>query len=139
MEAPNRRRPSGPSFLPASGTLPSETGGVFIGAFDVERKIVYVVDLVPSPPDSKEWPVLYIRGCRGLVERLEEVHQATGGMLQYVGEWHSHPDGCSTNPSGDDRKVFRWLVEHMQVDGIPPVMAIVGQGENIRWFVESID
>lgn len=83
--------------------------------------------------------MLYIRGCSGLTERLEEIDRVTAGMLQYVGEWHSHPDGCSTNPSGDDRKVFRWLGEHMHIDGLPPVMAIVGQGGNIRWFVEGID
>jgi len=36
---------------------------------------VYVADTVPSPPDSKEWPTLYIRGCVGLekeVRRIEE-------------------------------------------------------------------
>ena len=126
-------------FLLRSDRLPNETGGVFVGAFDLERKIVYVVDLLPSPPDSKEWPMLYIRGCSGLAERLEEIDKATAGMLQYVGEWHSHPDGCSTNPSSDDRKVFSWLREHMQIDGLPPVMAIAGQGSNIRWFVEGID
>lgn len=119
--------------------LPNETGGVSIGGFDLERKLVYVADFIPSPADSKEWPVLYIRGYKGLAERLQDIDTATGGMLQYVGEWHSHPDGFSTNPSADDRKVFRWLLEHMRMDGLPPVMAIVGEGCAINWFVESID
>jgi len=118
--------------------LPNETGGIFVGSFDLERKIVYVVDTVPSPPDSKEWPVLYIRGCRGLPERLQEIDQMTIGMLQYVGEWHSHPHGCSTSPSADDSKVFKWLSEHMQMDGLPPMMAIVGEGGNVRWFLGSL-
>jgi hypothetical protein len=118
--------------------LPNETGGVFIGTFDLEREIVYVVDTLPSPPDSTEWPVLYIRGCRGLPQRLQQIDDATIGMLHYVGEWHSHPNGCSTKPSGDDRKVFQWLLEHMQMDGLPPTMAIVGERGNIRWFLGSI-
>lgn len=42
--------------------LPSETGGVLVGAFDLTRRIVYAIDTVPSPPDSREWPMLYIRG-----------------------------------------------------------------------------
>ena len=43
-----------------AGKLPNETGGVLVGTYDIERKIVYVVDCLPSPLDSKEWPtVLY--------------------------------------------------------------------------------
>jgi hypothetical protein len=121
-----------------SDRLPNETGGVFVGSFDLERKIIYIVDTIPSPPDSTEWPVLYIRGCDGLPERVEIIQEATLGMLQYVGEWHSHPDGCSTNPSNDDLKVFSWLTEHMTGDGLPAVMAIVGEAGDISWFVASI-
>ena len=32
--------------------LPNETGGVLVGTYDMQRKIVYVVDCLPSPPDS---------------------------------------------------------------------------------------
>ena len=42
--------------------LPNETGGVLIGAYNLWRKLVYLVDTVPSPPDSEEWPTMYIRG-----------------------------------------------------------------------------
>ena len=118
--------------------LPNETGGVLIGAFDLERRIVYVVDSLDSPPDSTEWPMLYIRGCKGLREQLQNIDRVTAGMLQYIGEWHSHPDGYGTDSSTDDRKVFQWLSEHMQMDGLPPFMAIVG-GENVNWFVGSIE
>jgi len=118
--------------------LKNETGGVLVGAFDLERRIVYVADVIPSPPDSSEQPVLYIRGCEGLAAHLQDIERKTDGMLQYVGEWHSHPDGISTNPSEDDRKVFGWLAEQMQTECLPPVMAIVGEGANIRWFVDGI-
>lgn len=118
--------------------LPNETGGIFIGAFDLERKIAYVVDTVPSPPDSTEWPVLYVRGYQGLRERLRQIDQRTVGMLQYVGEWHSHPDGCSTSPSAEDGKVFQWLSDHMLMDGLPPLMAIVGERGNVNWLLGSL-
>jgi hypothetical protein len=58
-------------------------------------------------------------------------------MLQYVGEWHSHPNDYGTAPSGDDRNVFEWITERTTEDGYQPVMAIVGELE-ARWFVESI-
>ena len=50
--------------------LPNETGGVLLGSFDMERRIVYIVDALPSPPDSEEWPTLYIRGSEGLAEKV---------------------------------------------------------------------
>ena len=34
--------------------LPNETCGVLLGSHDNERKIIYLVDALPSPPDSIE-------------------------------------------------------------------------------------
>ncbi len=107
--------------------LPNETGGVLLGTFDLERRIAYIVDTIPSPPDSKEWPVLYIRGCEGLLARVREVMDVTAGQLHYAGEWHSHPDGYGCRPSSDDITVFTWLTAHMDAYGLPALMMIIGQ------------
>jgi proteasome lid subunit RPN8/RPN11 len=108
--------------------LPNETGGVLLGAFDVERRIVHVVDTLPSPVDSQERTTLYIRGVEGLREQLEDARKRTFGQLEYVGEWHSHPDGCACAPSRDDLAVLSWLSAHMDADGIPGVMMIACEG-----------
>lgn len=106
------------------GQLPNETGGVLIGSFDLERSIIYLVDTVPSPQDSVEWPTLYIRGSSGLSLEVKRIGERTAGMLQYIGEWHSHPTGVPPLPSADDCKVFAWLTELMGRDGFPAVMLI---------------
>ena len=121
-----------------SSHLPNETGGVLIGSIDFEKQIVYVVDTLPSPPDSEEWPSLYIRGRRGLAEKEHAIKVKSDGMLHYVGEWHSHPDGCSTSPSSDDIKVFAWLEKRMDVHGLPATMFIVGEENTINPFVGTI-
>jgi integrative and conjugative element protein (TIGR02256 family) len=118
--------------------LPNETGGVLIGIYDLSRQIIYVVDTILSPPDSKEWPTLYIRGSEGLLVRVNELTRASGGQLEYVGEWHSHPDGCSTRPSADDEIVFTWLTERLDDGGLPALMAIVGQGDSSSWYLGQI-
>jgi integrative and conjugative element protein (TIGR02256 family) len=118
--------------------LPRETGGVLLGNFDQENRIVYLVDVLPSPPDSEEWPTLYIRGNQGLENAVDRVRERTNNQLQYIGEWHSHPNGYSTEASRDDRKVFGWLSEQAARDSNPPVMVIGGE-KNIRIFVGSID
>lgn len=121
-----------------SAKLPNETGGVFIGHFDSVSAIAYIVDTIPAPPDSKEYPAHYIRGSVGLKAEVQRIESATATMLHYVGEWHSHPNGFSTHPSDDDRKVFAWLSASMQLDGYPGLMAIVGEN-NEEWFVENME
>jgi hypothetical protein len=118
--------------------LPNETGGVLIGSYDLARKTVYVVDTVPSPPDSVAWPTMYIRGSAGLADEVKRINSVTDGQLEYVGEWHSHPDGCSCLPSEDDILVFSWLTENMGDAGLPALMAIAGQHRKVAWFLGQI-
>lgn len=119
--------------------LPNETGGVLVGSYDMQRKIVYIVDFLPSPPDSEEWPTLYVRGYRGLHSQIERIQQITADQVKYVGEWHSHPPDCSVKPSHDDRQVFDWLSDLMKVDGLPPLMLIVGGLGHHAFYLEKIE
>jgi integrative and conjugative element protein (TIGR02256 family) len=121
-----------------SKKLPNETGGVLLGSWDLTRRIVYVVDTIAAPSDSEERTTLFIRGSAGLRERVIEAGERTGGMIQYMGEWHSHPDGYGTVPSEDDSNIFSWLSEKTQEDGFPPIMLIVGEG-GLRWFIGEIE
>lgn len=118
--------------------LPNETGGILIGHIDVERRTVYVIEALGSPPDSKEWPTVYIRGADGLSDAVADLQRRTGTMLQYVGEWHSHPDGYSCAPSGDDRRAFAWLTNLMRIDGFPSLMLIAGQDAQ-AWYVGTME
>jgi len=117
--------------------LPNETGGVLLGAYDMQRKVLYVVDTILSPPDSEEWPTVYIRGCKGLRKAVRDVERHTDGNLAYIGEWHSHPRGCGCSPSPDDMTAFAWLTGHMTAIGLPPLMAIIGsRGSHGFYLVE---
>jgi integrative and conjugative element protein (TIGR02256 family) len=106
--------------------LPNETGGALIGSYDKERKIIYVVDSINSPTDSVEWPTVYIRGIKGMKEKIEHIEKVTDQMLTYIGEWHSHPKGCPPFPSGDDIKAFLWLTEVLNESGLLSLMLIAG-------------
>jgi len=117
--------------------LPLETGGVLLGSWDLQRRIVYVVAMIPSPVDSEECPDSYVRGCEGLLLAVREAEERTGGQIRYVGEWHSHPDGYSSNPSDHDHDLLAWLHNHVGKEGLPPVMLIVGEIE-MCWVVGSL-
>ncbi|MCZ6776817.1 MAG: Mov34/MPN/PAD-1 family protein [Ignavibacteria bacterium] len=126
-------------YTARAARLPNETEGVLIGAYDMQRKILYVVDAILSPPDSQEWPTAYIRGCKGLKQEIDRVSDITAYNLQYVGEWHSHPDGCGCLPSRDDMVAFGWLAEIMENDGLPPLMLIAGDKMNFAFYLGKMD
>ena len=119
------------------GKLPNETGGVLLGSCDMERRILYIVDTLPSPSDSEERTDAYIRGCKGLQREVKAVEKKTAGMLEYIGEWHSHPRGASTRPSDYDLVAFDWLIALRSGDGLPAVMIIVGDVE-LSLFVDTM-
>lgn len=113
--------------------LPKETGGALLGCWDLSRSILYVAHITGAPTDSVEKPTAFIRGSNDLSMWISQVSRLTGRAIEYVGEWHSHPDGYSTQPSKCDRQVFQWIEDHLSIDGIPALMLIVGK-TGLRWI-----
>jgi integrative and conjugative element protein (TIGR02256 family) len=113
--------------------LQKETGGALVGCWDLSRRILYIVDITGAPQDSTEQPTAFIRGSKDLSCWINAISEITGKAVEYVGEWHSHPDGYSTRPSDKDRQVFEWIDERLSIDGLPSVMLIVGDVE-LRWM-----
>lgn len=115
--------------------LPTETGGVMVGYFDIPRESLYVVDVLPAPPDSIEHSAAFIRGYSGLQAQMKQITERTGGQVAYVGEWHSHPDGAGLGMSDDDKELLATIADDMRVDGRPGVIMIVGSATQVRFHV----
>jgi hypothetical protein len=119
--------------------LPNETGAVLLGSMDTHHRRIYVVALLPSPPDSQEWPSLYIRGAAGLRNRVQEVSNATYNTIDYIGEWHSHPPRSSAETSTTDRLALSKLAEEMRVAGLPALMLIVAGAQRHQFHIHQVD
>ena len=115
--------------------LPNETGGVLVGSRDRSRKILYVVDALPSPPDSEELRTSYIRGTEGLSGEVKRIVRITSSNLDYIGEWHSHPDGHSVDPSASDKKLLNWIRAGMEKAGETGLMCIIGEGKQMGVYL----
>jgi integrative and conjugative element protein (TIGR02256 family) len=109
--------------------LPDETGGVILGYIDQKLKAIYVVDVLPAPPDSEADLTGFTRGVDGLESSLQEVGRRTANIIDYIGEWHSHPPSVSEKPSQTDRCLIKKLSEILAQDGLPALMLIVGEAE----------
>jgi hypothetical protein len=72
---------------------------------------------------------MFERGISGLLDRLREIQAITRDQVRYIGEWHSHPIGHGASPSSVDAVQLRRLCGELGREGIPPVMMIVGDGQ----------
>jgi len=71
----------------------NETGGLLIGQFDIKKKVVYITRILTAPTDSKCRPYGFVRGVMNVPEEVSKMSLLSGGMIDYVGEWHTHPVG----------------------------------------------
>jgi proteasome lid subunit RPN8/RPN11 len=110
---------------------PREIGGTLIGQINFKRKIVYVTRLLGPPKDSRGSAYAFYRGVQDLPESIKAIEQRTGGLLGYIGEWHTHPMGGAELSEADieavenlremlDRVPLPTLVTIVTPDGIHP-------------------
>lgn len=109
--------------------LPNETGGVVFGVTDQKLRTVHLVSVSSEPLGSVASPGAFIRGPTGVEALREHVQRRTGMMVDYVGEWHSHPDGITARPSNDDVGLIGSLSQRLAADGLPAVMVIVASAQ----------
>lgn len=109
--------------------LPCETGGALMGVVDVPQKRIDVLKALPAPPDSQERLTEFLRGVEGLTAGVMDAMKRTLDQIRYVGEWHSHPKGCSSAPSRIDLTQLAQLTATLSIDGCPGVQMIAGEKE----------
>lgn len=117
--------------------LPHETGGVLLGIIDTSRLSVHIVTALPEPHDSTGSVTAFERGVAGLTAAVKEAAERSLHQVRYVGEWHSHPRGSSTRPSATDIRQLCWLTQELENEGVPALMAIVGDNDQLTVLLAS--
>jgi integrative and conjugative element protein (TIGR02256 family) len=97
-----------------------ESGGILLGYV----RTPHLEILEASEPTfwDKSLRFLFDRGSRGHREMAERRWKESGGLVRYIGEWHTHPEDYPT-PSHVDREGWVKLAEKRQDQR--PVLAIV--------------
>lgn len=106
--------------------LPNETGGILLGTIDHKAHTIHLVEACPAPVDSVVSLASFTRGKHGVAEARQACLERTRGMVDYVGEWHSHPRATSATPSMVDVELLSRLANSLSADGVPALMVIVG-------------
>lgn len=109
--------------------LPAETGGVLLGYYDFNVRMVVIVDALSAPADSQASGTSFERGVEGAMDAVLEARRRTANVVGYVGEWHSHPPEHSATPSRDDFFQLVYLAAGMAEEGLPAIQLIVGEDD----------
>ena len=121
-----------------------ETGGILLGGYDLERRTLFVTAALSSPADSKAGRTYYERGARGVQEAIEDAERITMRHITYIGEWHTHPEGCNSNPSKLDHELLSWVADLCQLFLMPGLLLILGDdglravAQKQEWFAEVV-
>ncbi|WP_438479701.1 ThiF family adenylyltransferase [Oleiharenicola lentus] len=118
--------------------LPNETGGVLMGLVDRTHRSIAVVGLMPAPSDSMVWPTSFSRGSNGLSAEVARLGKRTLGNLTYLGEWHSHPEGCDSSPSAQDVIAVAMCAPNTRADALPTLMMIVA-ADDVSFVLQPTD
>lgn len=119
--------------------LPAETGGILLGYHDLNLNSIFIVDALPAPLDSISTETEFQRGTIGTTEQVESCRAKTANVVDYIGEWHSHPKNISANPSGKDIVQLSELSKILSEDGLPALQVIISDDELIIFIGEVVD
>lgn len=108
-----------------------EAGGILLGLRRGEH--LHVTGTTqPSPHDRRARTAFH--RARGFHQQQASRHwRASGGVTDYLGEWHTHPQ-VSPSPSATDLVAWRALQRHYS---LPLLFLIIGTGEEI-WLGRGI-
>lgn len=106
--------------------LPSETGGILLGIVDQKDQTITLVSVCKAPLASEESEDRFTRAAYG-TDFINDCEQRTAGIVTYVGEWHSHPEGIAPLPSSLDVKQHFFVHESLSQEGQPALMMIVSE------------
>jgi len=106
---------------------PLETGGVLLGWRSSADKVI--VDIIGPGPDALHGRFRFLPDHSWQIQRIRERFSATGGDIDYLGDWHTHPDG-GVAMSSEDRDTLKRISRKVP-EALTLILAGEGQAESI--------
>lgn len=113
----------------ATRTRHSETGGVLVG-YRVEDTFV-IREVIGPGPSALHSPARFEPDAHWQYAELDRLYASSGGVLRYLGDWHTHPDG-SPQMSTLDRRTLASIAACRHTKEPNPLM-LIGGGGNDAW------
>ncbi|WP_161511946.1 Mov34/MPN/PAD-1 family protein [Acinetobacter pittii] len=109
-----------------------ESCGIIIG--EIREKSLTVIDISTPAHDDIRTRVSFHRKSSHHQLYLNKIHEISDGQLQYIGEWHTHPEPTPT-PSFADYQGWNKLIHNPEFNLFPKLIWIAGNNNaTADWF-----
>lgn len=112
-----------------------EAAGVLVGVANYKTRVIHVFDSIDAPKDSIAGSSCFYRGIEKMPEKINEIKKRTGGLIGYIGEWHSHPFGPNELSNQDKSNIDKLKKINNKVP-IPTLSIIVVNKKIIPFIFE---
>lgn len=112
----------------ASNKHPLETGGVLLGWRTDDGAVV--AGMLGPGPRAMHGRHAFLPDHRWQIEEIQNVFSKTSGDLNYLGDWHTHPNGVAAM-SNLDRSTLRRICRRAP----NALMTILGGGTGGGWEI----
>ena len=83
-----------------------ESGGILFGKKSLDSNHYFLVDLTVPNSDDLCSKFSFLRRAKNAQKIINEKWEGSGGYVNYIGEWHTHPEASPT-PSRTDIKTYK--------------------------------
>jgi integrative and conjugative element protein (TIGR02256 family) len=104
--------------------FPNETGGVFIGYWNMQLTEAVITNVTGPGPNAVHELSAFTPDSEFQESEIAEYYRRSDGLHTYLGDWHTHPEGdLSLSPT--DRRTLRRIGEHKDARLEIPLMGIL--------------
>lgn len=110
----------------------TEAGGILLGRMLTEKEHVVVDEVTVPGPHDRTSRFRFFRAERPAQTAVDAAWTRSGGEINYLGEWHTHPENDPT-PSRHDRTDWQRLVMTQRYEQDALFFVIVGRRTIRAW------
>lgn len=112
---------------------PLETGGIVAG-YTRDGSIHACAAAGPGPA-ARHSPRGFTRDGEHSQQALESIVAASGGLADYTGEWHSHPENAG--PSDRDRESMKEIARDPKYANASPILVLCIRSAAGNWSLRG--
>lgn len=111
-----------------------EQGGILLGKYNPTDREYVITDITIPGSNDKQGPFFFVRDRIDAQEQINEYWNESDGIINYLGEWHTHPQEYPI-PSHVDNALIRQVIDDGSVIWPEMLMIIVGIKNTITLIV----